>query len=683
MQKFKFPVFKVRALPVVLIGLAVVSFGLLITGLGFYWDDWPQLLTARLHGVWSYWAYFASDRPLSAWTHILFEPILGINPLHWQVFTLCLRVLTACAMAWALCCLWPKARRQVVFASLLFFVYPAFTQQSDAVAYHQHWFQYLLFFISIGAMVQSIRRPKQFWQWTGLSLVTLALHLTITEFFTGAELARPLIIWFLVSAQEKSFRRRLGQTLRRYAPYLLILAIYVVWRLVIWKAPDGDPHPASLITAFMADPITTIKTLAVTVYHDMAYILLRSWKGPFSLAIPKPGQRTMLVSWIVAIIAAAGSFIFMARLDDKDREDPSGKNWIWQALLLGGLVTLLGPAPIWIAGSQVVDPEFHADRFALVSMFGAALLFVALIELIGRKQLYKAAILAVLIGLCAGFHFRTSNDYRWMWTYQTRFYWQLAWRAPDIRPQTAIVAEKDFLPNQDLFAVTGAINMLYPPAPQVKGLPYWVYTLRPRYTKSLPDANKMAFATVHRTYSFSTMAKGNTVLVQFDASANHCVWVLDQADKYNPDINDLLKEAIQLTDQNLISAQPVSGYPPTDAFGKEPTHDWCYYFEKADLAAQSAGWSEVTSLGDKVQALGYSMANPDTDEPREWMPFVEGYLVTGNLPLAQQISTQILSRRPDYREMLCNTWSAAAAAETGVGRAQTTAAQAGLGCPKK
>ena len=77
-------------------------------------------------------------------------------------------------------------------------------------------------------------------------------------------------------------------------------------------------------------------------------------------------------------------------------------------------------------------------------MFGAALLFTAAVEWIGKKQLQKAALLAVLIGLAAGFHLRTANEYRWMWVYQTRFYWQLSWRAPAIQPETAIVAEDDF-----------------------------------------------------------------------------------------------------------------------------------------------------------------------------------------------------------------------------------------------
>src|SRR5512133_1453602 len=138
-QNLKSLVFRGWTFPLALLGLAAATFGVLVPKLGLYWDDWAQLLVSRLYGLSGYWPYFASDRPLSAWTHILFVPLLGVNPLYWQIFTLGLRWLTACAMAWAFCGLWPAARRQVLFAACLFMVYPAFTQQSDAVAYHQHW----------------------------------------------------------------------------------------------------------------------------------------------------------------------------------------------------------------------------------------------------------------------------------------------------------------------------------------------------------------------------------------------------------------------------------------------------------------------------------------------------------------------------------------------------------------
>ncbi|MDZ4159410.1 MAG: hypothetical protein U1B80_06445 [Anaerolineaceae bacterium] len=145
--------------PLVLLGLTLISFGLLAPFLGFYWDDWSQILSKSVFGVDGYWQYFASDRPTSAWTHVLFAPLLGDVPLRWQLFTLGLRWLTSVAVWWTLSGVWRCQQRQVTFVAMLFAVYPVFTQQSISVAYHQHWTQYLLYWVSLGAMVHAVRQP--------------------------------------------------------------------------------------------------------------------------------------------------------------------------------------------------------------------------------------------------------------------------------------------------------------------------------------------------------------------------------------------------------------------------------------------------------------------------------------------------------------------------------------------
>ncbi len=80
--------------PFFLAVLCLISFGIFIPTLGFYWDDWAKILVYRLQGLGSYWTYYAGDRPLSAWTHIVLTPILGVKPTAWQLFTLGMRFLS-------------------------------------------------------------------------------------------------------------------------------------------------------------------------------------------------------------------------------------------------------------------------------------------------------------------------------------------------------------------------------------------------------------------------------------------------------------------------------------------------------------------------------------------------------------------------------------------------------------
>ena len=57
-----------------------------------------------------------------------------------------------------------------------------------------------------------------------------------------------------------------------------------------------------------------------------------------------------------------------------------------------------------------------------------------------------------------------------------------------------------------------------------------------------------------------------------------------------------------MSDPNLILVNADPPAQPPYLLGPEPEHDWCYYFEKAELARQQADWQQVAMLGD--QALG-------------------------------------------------------------------------------
>ena len=117
-------------LPLAFLVLLVIAFGLLISNLGFYWDDWPVIYMAHSGGEAStYIDFYDYDRPVSAWTYILTVPILGVKPLNWHIFTLLLRWLTVLAMWWMLRGLWPERSRQTAWMAFLFAVYPAFFQQ--------------------------------------------------------------------------------------------------------------------------------------------------------------------------------------------------------------------------------------------------------------------------------------------------------------------------------------------------------------------------------------------------------------------------------------------------------------------------------------------------------------------------------------------------------------------------
>ncbi|HNT53801.1 MAG TPA: hypothetical protein PKG95_03760, partial [Anaerolineaceae bacterium] len=197
LRKFSFPVW---TLPLALLTVCALAFGLLLPKLGFYWDDWSNIHVAKLYGVPGLWAFYGDTyRPLTAWTFAVFTPLVGLSPLGWQILALALRGLTAWAFAGLMQALWPPARWQAAAAALLFLVYPVFSQQAIAVTYHRHWTGYLLYMVSLLLMVQAIRQPRRAVFLTVAALLALGGHLAIFEYYAGAELVRPLVLWLALA----------------------------------------------------------------------------------------------------------------------------------------------------------------------------------------------------------------------------------------------------------------------------------------------------------------------------------------------------------------------------------------------------------------------------------------------------------------------------------------------------
>ena len=93
-------------IPLSLLIITFTTFGLLAHRQGLYFDDWPAILV--MHADIDLWEFYKFDRPFSAWTFLVFEPILGISPQNWQIFTIALRWVTAWGVYWILHQVWPS-----------------------------------------------------------------------------------------------------------------------------------------------------------------------------------------------------------------------------------------------------------------------------------------------------------------------------------------------------------------------------------------------------------------------------------------------------------------------------------------------------------------------------------------------------------------------------------------------
>lgn len=227
--------FKASIVPLVLLFVCVLSYGLLIPWLGFYWDDWPKVWVFHSLGTSGLLEYFSGFRPFVGMLHTLTTPLLGEAPLHWHLLALLIRWLGAVAIWWSLRGLWPQRLPEAASIAFLFSVYPGFTHQPVSFLVGQEQFLSLaLFIFSLGAVIWSLRVPRLFWPFTTLALISSALSMLATEYFIGLEFLRPIFIWLVLSEKIKNPRQRVRSTLTYWSSYVVVSAIFVIWRLFLF-----------------------------------------------------------------------------------------------------------------------------------------------------------------------------------------------------------------------------------------------------------------------------------------------------------------------------------------------------------------------------------------------------------------------------------------------------------------
>lgn len=640
-------------IPLFLALLCVLSFGVFIPFLGFYWDDWAKILVYRLQGWQNYWPYYVGDRPLSGWTHIVLTPILGVSPASWQIFCLGMRFLSACGIYALLNQLKPQHRFQSLMAAAIFTVYPLFSQQAIAVTLHQQWMQYAFIIWSFVFMLKAVKSPKHFVAWTILSIVFSILQLTITEYFAPLELLRPFLLWFMPPV-EITRRQRILNRIKRWSPYFVIICAFFVIRVFFMPFAKDDPYRAETLFNFFTKPVETFSWVARVLIVDLSHIFVGSWSQVLDTRLTLPLSLSFLVIFIGSILVGIGAVFFIKHFDRQSNADTAADNWSVMAIVVGLAGALIGPIPAWITQRQVLY-DFHSDRYALPAILGLSILSAGVINWLGRSRIQKAALAGLIISLGCGYQLRTANEFRAVWDQEMRLYWQLYWRAPQLKAPTAVYSENELIPDQGLFSMSGALNQLYPQHTKSDLLDYWFYTLLPKY-----EAGPPAYVNVSNDSTFRTLhfigSSPNTLLVHRDPAHGNCLWVMRPEDKDNPYLSDLVKGMLSLSNLERIEPDSIAGYPPRELFGIEPAHEWCYLYQKADLAWQLEDWDSIVQLGHAARSQGLSPVTGISNSPREWWPFIAGYAHAGQVREAITLSQQSIKRDKKFHTAICGIW---------------------------
>ncbi|MFV2043567.1 MAG: hypothetical protein ACC700_10090, partial [Anaerolineales bacterium] len=588
--------------PLVLLGVAILAFGLLIPWLGFYWDDWPKAWFLHLLGPTGFDEVYGADRPNLAWTYLITTSILGESPIAWQIFGLLTRWLSAVSVWWLLKQVWPKRSDVAAIASLIFLVFPGFSQQYISLIYSHFLLIQAVHLLSLGLMVRAIRHPRHRVLWTVLSIAGALYSLLSIEYYFGLELLRPLLIYWTVADAAETRGARLRLTLRRWLPYIPILPIFLVWRTQIIGYPTYEP---TLLDRALNQPVpVTLEELIRLMVHDTALAAVGSWIR--LVPLPTPDSFGLFSMALLAAVLATVFVIAAVYLYRFSGQDSDGNLKLAGAILVTGVWAILASGwPFWLTDLPL-RMEFPNDRFMLAFMLGGSLIVVSLVVgmgISGRTRIMALGLAAVLIALGAGQQVRYATEYRRERDSQSNLLWQLMWRVPDLAPGTTILVNELPLKFDDDEALTGAVNWIYGEDEGPGEMQYLVADLKLRLGKSFASLEQDE--PIHKNYRATTFDGTTSQVVVMSYDPPKCLRVYDVVLHDSlPGIPAPLPSAIPLSDLDLIlkDSERVLD-PPLHVLGPEPPRRWCYYFQQADLARQRGDWQEIARLGDIAFAL--------------------------------------------------------------------------------
>jgi hypothetical protein len=648
---YRFPIWTV---PIALLMVCLASYASMPSKLGLYWDDW--FITWYIHflGPSSFIEAFGRDRPLLGWLYVAITSLVGESPLAWQVFAIFARWLSCLALWWALRGLWPRRTIQTAMIALLFAVYPGFSQQYIAISYSFHLLVLALTLFSLGLMNWALRISNRFWLLYGLSILSAGLAMFTMEYYFGLELLRPLFLWLILIETILGFRQRLTRLVLYWSPYVTLLVLFLVWRI-------STPTTRGRVNIFArlgTDLLGTGIELGTTILQDVVKVSALAWGKALDFSRILAYEPIVGVKYALIVIGTASlCLLYLAFLggsyEEADKISTLRRRWAVQAILVGFFALLVGGVPFWATGLQI-SLTFTRDRFTLPMMLGASMLVAGLIMLIPRLRLLRFGLLAMAVGLAAGLHYQTALSYRLEWLLQKDFFWQLTWRIPGLQPGTTVLtSDEPFFYDWDN-SLTATLNWTYAPDLSGRKLPYQLYNVETRLGQNLPELEEDT-SIYHRNRLTPFQGSTSQAIVVFYRPPA-CLKVVDPLrDERLPDKPRYFRELLPFSRLELIvpNATPPAR-PPEQFFGSEPEPNWCYYFEKAELAVQSNDWEQAAALGDLALGTEHNIYRRNAVE---LTPYIEGYAHTGRWKDAVTLSIEAYRAWENMRLVLCDTWT--------------------------
>jgi len=628
-----------------------------INKFGYFNDDWYLMYDVRTQGAQFFHNIFSSDRPGRAFLMIPLYSLFGLNPLPYNLTAYLFRVLGGASLLWILNILWPQKRFFILTTAVLFTIYPGFLSQPNAIDYQSHILALFLALLSVALSLKAIlaaERRSQILFALG-SILSGWGYLSQMEYFIGVEALRAACVFLLVwRSSQTGWRQSVQSALLKWLPFIIIPVGFLFWRLFYFQVERRATDIGFQVGQLFTSPVTGLWWLSYLI-QDFFNVMLVAWGLPLSLFVFSMRLQNLLVGFGLAALAVL-LFVFGSRwLKENESETQAELSpgemreqlWIGLMSILGGL------APVIAANRHIILPDY--SRYTMIASVGAMIVLVALIEKFPTRSL-RMVVSCFFVAVAVLTHYGNSVKAAADTEIVRNFWWQVAWRAPQIKSGTTLSASYPVAAIQEDYFIWGPANHIYyPKGRQTEPVQVDLSAIvldEDNIARILTGRGEKSF---YRRGDVLVVNDYDNVLVMTQSGENSCVRILDGTAP-ELSVSDQQRTMLIAPFSKLDDVVPAgnSPIPPPLIFGAEPPHTWCFYYQAASLARQQGDWDRVIKYYDQALKLGLH-----PNDQIELIPFLQAYAFLGDQKQVKNLSTRI-NTHPFYTQQACHSLTAMA-----------------------
>jgi hypothetical protein len=539
----------------------------------------------------------------------------------------------------------------------LFLLFPGFFWWVSGFEFQPYVLSVSLEVLSIAFTLKAVG-PAAFSRrvgWIAGAIVLGWIYLALVEYAIGMELFRFLCVYLALKRQKRniSFIKIVQKTIRSAGVFLVIPLGFVIWYQFLfdnWRKAQDAARQLSQLLDSPANLFLSVLRLVESTFN----VSLLAWTVPFSNHYFAGRISQILIGLIFTVLAIlmvilAHSFLAQPTENGQETVVHEWGKWQADAIVFGLIGTIGGVLPVVMANRLATFDRY--SHYMLPASLAGALFIGGWLFFIYPKTL-RLITLSMVIGFASLTHHALAVEAINEQKSIREFWWQVVWRAPLISDDSLLVVVYPGVYYGDGDEVAwGPANFIYYPQPQQK-IPVRVTLAAIRMESE--SMRKVVLGSgvdsaTDRVIKWNSIAYNyENVLVLTQPSSVSCMHALDN--KW-PGISIYDDYFILAASKNSkienIMTSGVAPAPPPYVFGEEPEHDWCFYFQQADLARQNGNWEEVIRIDKKINKLGISPG-----DPIEWTPFLQAYAVLGDAEGIRQIA-KLVKKEEFYKEQSC------------------------------